>query len=104
MEFILEAVRSITAPLDSVSNNIANMFDISLSDIDLSEAIPTDINVDIELNGDTSTEISLAPLDKNPQGILFIAGLISGKFIDLITYMGENSHMTMTNREFKQYI
>ena len=50
MEFILEAVRSITAPLDKVSNNIANMLDISISNIDLSEAVPSEINVDLELD------------------------------------------------------
>lgn len=104
MEFILEAVRSITAPLDSISNNIANMLDISISNIDLSEAIPTEINIDLELDGTIDTNISLAPLDENPEGILFIAGLISSRFIKLISYMGENAHKTMTNREFSAYV
>lgn len=67
MEFILEAVRSITAPLDSISNNIANMLDITISDIDLSEAIPSDINLDIELDGESEVNISLAPLNENPE-------------------------------------
>lgn len=67
MEFILEAVRSITAPLDKISNNIANMLDISISNIDLSEAIPSDINIDLELDGESEVNISLAPLDENPE-------------------------------------
>jgi hypothetical protein len=87
MEFILEAVRSITAPLDKVSNNIANMLDISISNVDLSEAVPSEINVDLELDGESEVDISLAPLNENPEGILFIAGLINSKFIELITYM-----------------
>jgi uncharacterized repeat protein (TIGR01451 family) len=104
MEFILEAVRSITAPLDSISNNIANMLDITISDIDLSEAIPSDINLDIELDGESEVNISLAPLNENPEWVLVIVGLISSKFIELITYMGENAHLTMTNGEFSQYV
>jgi uncharacterized repeat protein (TIGR01451 family) len=104
MEFILEAVRSITAPLDKVSNNIANMLDISISNVDLSEAVPSEINVDLELDGESEVDISLAPLNENPEGILFIAGLINSKFIELITYMWENSHITMTNNEFKEHV
>ena len=104
MEFILEAVRSITAPLDKISNNIANMLDISISNIDLSEAIPSDINIDLELDGESEVNISLAPLDENPEWMLFIASLLSSKFIELISYMGDNAHLTMTNREFSQHI
>jgi uncharacterized repeat protein (TIGR01451 family) len=104
MEFILEAVRSITAPLDKISNNIANMLDISLSNIDLSEAVPSNINLDIELDGESKLDISLAPLDENPEWILFIAGLINSKFIELISYMGDNAHLTMTNGEFTTHV
>jgi hypothetical protein len=104
MEFILEAVRSITAPLDSISNNIANMLDISISNIDLSEAVPAEINVDLELDGETNVDISLAPLDENPEGILFIVGLISGKFAQMLNYMDQNAHVTMTNTDFKKYV
>lgn len=35
MDFIVEAVRSITAPLDEMTNNIVNMFDIKISDINV---------------------------------------------------------------------
>jgi hypothetical protein len=104
MEFILEAVRSITAPLDKISNNIANMLDISLSNIDLSEALPSEINLDLEIDGEIDSNISLAPLSENPEGILLIAGLMSAKFVELVHYMGDNVHVTMTNREFKQHI
>lgn len=52
MEFIVEAVRQIVQPLNSFTNNIANMIDIQVPDFDFSETVPTNIDVDLELNGD----------------------------------------------------
>lgn len=65
MDFIVEAVRSITAPLDSMSNNIVNMFDISLGDIEVVNPLPT--NLDIDVSGTLDEEISFAPLNENPE-------------------------------------
>ena len=68
MEFIVEAVRSITEPLDNITNNIVNMFDITASDLDFSNMLPTDIEVDLELDGSIDIEdVSFAPLDQNPE-------------------------------------
>jgi len=47
MDHILEAVRAMTAPLDDATNNIVNMFDITLSDMDFSNLTPDDINIDL---------------------------------------------------------
>jgi len=66
-EFIVEAVRAITAPIDKVTNNIVNMFDLQISDLDFSSTVPTSIDTNIELDGSTETDISLAPLDENPE-------------------------------------
>lgn len=72
MEFLLEAIRTITAPIDNVSNNISNLLNISISDVDLSVVAPSDINVDVNIDGTIDSDISLAPLNKNPEGILHI--------------------------------
>lgn len=55
-EFILEAVRQITAPLDTFTNDISNMFQIQVPDIDFSGNIPDSINVDINLEGDVEVD------------------------------------------------
>lgn len=53
-EFIIEAVRQITAPLDTFTNDIVNMFKIQVPDFDFSGVTPDDININLEPNGDTS--------------------------------------------------
>ncbi len=104
MEFIIEAVKSITAPLDKMTNNIVNMFNISLSDISLVEAVPEKIDVNIDTNGDVDrTNLSFAPLDKNPEGIVFIAALIAKKSQELIEYLVNNNE-TLSNKEFLSYV
>jgi len=67
MEFLIEAVKAITAPIDDLTNNVVNMFDISISDINLVEAIPEDIDIDVEADGSIETDISFAPLNENPE-------------------------------------
>lgn len=69
MDFIVEAVRSITAPINDMTNNIVNMFDIQTSDLDLRGAIPSEFEINVETDGIEVEDISLAPLDKNPEGI-----------------------------------
>ena len=104
-EFIVEVARSITAPIDKMTNNIVNMFNISLSDISLVEAIPEQIDVNLELDGDIEvTDISLAPLDENPEGVIFIAALIAKKSQELIKYLAEHSSETVSNKEFLAYV
>jgi len=105
MEFIVEAVRSIVAPIDDITNNIVNMFNIQISDLDFTDAIPSTIEVELEGDGDLRIEdVSFAPLDKNPEGIYFIAGLLAKKMQELISYMGEHSKESLSNKEFLAYV
>lgn len=87
MEFLLEAVRAITAPIDDMTNNVVNMFDISLSDINLVESVPENIDVNLESDGTLESDISFAPLDTHPESILTLVGMFSAKFVELISYM-----------------
>ncbi len=50
-EFILEAVRQITAPLDTFSSDIVSLFKIQVPDVDVAGAVIDDINVDVEIDG-----------------------------------------------------
>lgn len=104
MEFLLEAIRTITAPIDNVSNNISNLLNISISDVDLSVVAPSDINVDVNIDGTIDSDISLAPLNKNPEGILHIVWMLSAGFVRLIHHMWDNAQNTMTNGEFLSYV
>lgn len=104
-EFILEAVRAVMAPLDDSANNIVNMFDTTLWDLDFSNLSPNNIDVDIESSGDIDVsvdgnDISLAPLDENPEGIYFIAALMWKKFTELLSYTSTNVWETLSNDEF----
>jgi len=106
MEFILEAVRAVTAPLDDATNNIVNMFDISLSNIDLSNVVPD--NIDIELWGETYIDGEetglLDPLNKNPEGIYVLAEIFAQSFIKLLNYTEDNADKTLSNTQFKHYV
>jgi uncharacterized repeat protein (TIGR01451 family) len=104
MEFIIEAVRAITAPLDKATNNIVNMFQIQISDINVVEAVPSDININIETDGTINTETSFAPLDENPEWVYLIAGMLGRKLHDFFEYLNDNSHIELTNTEFKAHI
>ena len=73
MEFLLEAVKAITAPIDDMTNNIVNMFDITISDINLVEAVPESIDINLESDGNIETDVSFAPLNENPESILTLA-------------------------------
>lgn len=104
MEFLLEAVRAITAPIDDMTNNIVNMFDIQMSDINLVESVPNNIDIDVELDGSIDTDISFAPLNKDPNSVLTLVWLLSAKIVELVSYMWENVHITMSNWEFINYV
>ncbi len=103
-EFIIEAVRTMLEPLDSQTSNIANMFDQKISNIDFSGAVPDDIDINIENNGNISTDISLAPLSENPKGIYLIAGMLAKKWQDMLSFMQENANETLDNDQFIQYV
>jgi len=109
MEFILEAVKAITAPLDDATNNIVNMFDIAISDLDFSDIVPENIDIDLDSSGESSIsvdgdDISFAPLSKDPKWIYFIAALIATKFDELLWYTARHAGETVSNTEFITHV
>ena len=101
-DFIVEAVRSILAPIDSMSANIVNMFDIWLGNIEIEQEIPANIDVDINPEW-VNSEISFLPLDTNPEGINVIAGLLVWQAQKLLVHLHENSSVTLSNSDFIAY-
>ncbi|GEM_PF-334772 len=104
-EFILEAVRQVTAPLDTFTNDIVNMFKIQVPDVDFSGYIPDDINVNVELDGTTDIngdEISL--LKGKQKGFELIALMLAAKLQDVIMYVDSQKEVTLTNKEFIAYV
>lgn len=88
-EFLLEAVRSITAPLNSIGGNVVNMFETSISDINVDVNIPTQIDIDVESDGTIDTDISFESLETHPENIYSLAELFAGQFMRMISFMDE---------------
>lgn len=103
MNFIVEAVRAITAPLDKMTNNIVNMFQMEISDINMVDSVPSNINIDIESDGSVTPEISLKSLPENPDGIYMIAGMLAGEFQRFLVYMNRESQHMLNNQEFMEH-
>lgn len=80
------------------------MFDQQITDISLVDTVPTDINIKIDQNGETIPEISFAPLDKNPEGIYIIAGMLARKLENLIVYLSEHNNDMLDNTQFQAYV
>ena len=56
-DFLTEFARNATLPINSFANNIVNIFDYKVSDIDMSQAAPSDVNVKVKTDGSTDTRI-----------------------------------------------
>jgi len=96
---IIEAVRAITAPIDNMTNNIVNMFDIKASDIDLRGLVPEDINIDVESDGEINSEISLINKEAS-----VIAGLLASEMLSFLKKLQGDENIFLDNREFTRYI
>jgi len=102
-EFIVEAVRAITAPIDNITNNIASMFDMQISNIDFSKVVPEELDVDLELDW-IEADVSLKPLDKNPDGIYMIAWLLASGFLWFLDTISKDEGILYSNKEFISHI
>jgi len=56
-EFIVEMVRQMLMPLNTMTNNIVNMTDWNIQGVDFADKAPLDINVEIKTNGNTDTNL-----------------------------------------------
>lgn len=56
-DFIVEMARAAVEPINGFTSNIANLFDMQISNLDLSEAIPSEINIDLNIDGSIETTL-----------------------------------------------
>jgi len=103
-EFILEAVRAITAPIDNFSNNIVNMFDLQVSDVDLRGIIPEEVDINIELDGSVSWDTSSLPNQISEDNAIRIAGMLSGAMLRFLDTLTSDQDILLDNKEFIVYM
>lgn len=56
-DFIVEMARAIVEPINGFTSNIANLFDYQISNLDFSEAIPSEINIDLGIDGSIESDL-----------------------------------------------
>jgi hypothetical protein len=103
-EFIIEAVRAITAPIDNITNNIVNMFDLQISDLDFSGVVPDSIDINSDLEGTIEADISFAPLDQNPEGVYMIAWFIASGMLWFLEKLSYDEWLMMESKDFITYV
>lgn len=104
-EFILEAVRQITAPLDTFSSDIVSLFKIQVPDVDFSGAVIDDINVDLEIDGSVDVNgQDISSLRGSSKWFAVLSTLFAKKIQDLFVYVHDNKDTTVSNREFIAFV
>ena len=103
-EFILESVRQITAPLDVFTNDITNMFKIAIPDLDFSGYTPDNIDVNVELDGDTNINGEDISFNGTQKGFEYLGLMFAKKLQQLIIYVDSQKDVTLTNKEFVAYV
>ena len=97
-------VRQIMAPLNSFSNNIANKMDWNIKDINLEEALPA--SIDINVNPSTKTPATIKT-DSTSMGNTFsknLALLVVKNLQNLISYVEVNKNVTVDGEEFMREV
>lgn len=88
--FIVELAKQAVSPINSMTNNISNMFDIHFDDLDFSWYTPSDIN--IWLNEEKNLENAV---NKN-----FFAIYLSKRIMTLYSYIDENKNAQVDSKSF----
>lgn len=88
-EFMVELARQALSPINSITNNVSNMFDIHFSDLDFSWYTPDDINIWFNEKEFNET------INKNAFAIY-----ASKRIMDLVTYIDENKDVEVSSNDF----
>lgn len=97
-QFIVEMVRQILAPLNSFSNNIANKINWNIKDINLEEAVPSNININVKTSTKDPVDVKTSYIGKSFS--TNIALLVSKNIKVLIAYVQLNKDITVDSKEF----
>lgn len=97
-DFITELARQSLMPLNNFTNNVVNTFDINLSDIDLRDKVPNEINVDINKNWEIDS--NLINQETEIQKVWALAYFLYKKYVDMINYINENKDEKVSSEDF----
>ena len=102
-DFIVEMARAIVEPINWFTNNIANLFDIQISNIDLSEVVPSEINIDLNTDGTIDTDLGWNR-DSQEEYISLFVWAFANYFARFVNYLVDNQSELYTSDEFKLYL
>jgi len=105
-DFIVEMARAVVEPINGFTSNIANLFDMQISNLDLSEALPSEINIDLNIDGsiETTLDDGLWYQEEQEEYISLFVGAFANYFARFVNYLVENQNELYTSDEFKQYL
>lgn len=105
-DFIVEMARAAVEPINGFTSNIANLFDMQISNLDLSEAIPSEINIDLNIDGSIETTLDdwLWYQEQQEEYISLFVGAFANYFARFVNYLVENQNELYSSDEFKQYL
>lgn len=92
VDFIVAMAEAALGPLNTLSNNLSNSIgNIQIQDIDLTNALPQNVNVKVELDGSTRRELNYGPTKKLEAPLVhYVKGVVNG-FLDLTSFMRSHS-------------
>ena len=96
-DFIVELTRQTASPINNFTNNIVHLFDLSIQDIDLSESIPSDIDVDIWIDWSVEPGAWLNALE-------VLAVVLIKNINKLHSYIADNNEDMISVDEFHERI
>lgn len=102
-DFITEFSRNMVLPINSFANNIVNIFDYKVSDIDMSQAAPSDVNVKVGTDWSTNTRIDWQKLNYSPKkwiNLYDFSMIIAKNINSWISHIIKNSEKEVNSGEF----
>lgn len=95
-DFLVEMARNSVEPVNTFGNNIHNAFQLHLQDLDFRDAVPTQVEVQIQEDGETDTSIGYMPVQPEMN---FSAGVMN-LLVKGVYYMQDVWEERVENREF----
>lgn len=105
-DFVVELAKQIVAPINSYTSDFSNQFNVSESDLDFRGIIPSEIElnweIDSEWNNDWGFDLSDSSFGDKVSAML--AYMITKNIVNGRDYIAENKDVTISNEEFRKRI
>jgi len=102
-DFIVEMARAIVEPINGFTNNLANLFDYQISDLDLSDMTPSEIQIDLNLDGTLDTDL-WGYHESGDAHISLFVWAFANYFARFVNYLNDNRSELYSSEEFKMYV